>query len=174
MLSIFLMSVIPQNNEFHMLNICCVIDFISFNLLSQFHWVFPCILCRKNGEEEHLWFCDSVIWFISSVLLTSLDSSTIPFFISSLNDPNLHSLSSYGNHSLTPIFFLLSISLSSFLFAPWGRETSSKRCIPRSWMTTIYAMTQWDVVMSNCEFHFAFEPPFCTTCWMCLAPSQDM
>jgi len=35
--SIFLISVISQNNNFHKLNICCATDFINFNLLSQFH-----------------------------------------------------------------------------------------------------------------------------------------
>lgn len=75
---------------------------------------------------------------------------------------------------MSPIFFYCPSPYLVLLFSLQGRETSGERAVPGSWRSTIYAMTQWDTAVSNCEFHFAFEPPFCTTCWMCLTLSQDV
>lgn len=75
---------------------------------------------------------------------------------------------------MPPIFFYCPSPYLVLLFSLQGRETSGEHAVPGSWRSTISAMTQWDIAVSNCEFHFVFESPFCTTCWMCLTLSQDV
>ena len=75
---------------------------------------------------------------------------------------------------MPPISFYCPSPYLVLLLSLQGRETSGERAVAGSWRSTIYAITQWDAVVSNCEFYFAFEPPFCTTCWICLTPSQDV